>query len=132
MAKRVDIREAGRIAGKSASTIREWIKAGKVDAKKVDGKWMIDPSSLKGSGGASRKGGASKKKSGPARGGRIAELEKENLRLAERLEQERQRRERGEAELARLEDELDELEMELELRKRWGLLAPVIKALGIE
>ena len=42
----LDTKETSRLLGVSTDTIRKWIKRGKIRARKVEGRWMIERDSL--------------------------------------------------------------------------------------
>jgi len=43
---KLSIKQAAQKAGKTEQTIRNWIKAGKIKAHKVDGRWQVEETSL--------------------------------------------------------------------------------------
>ena len=44
--KWLDTKEASRLLGVSSDTVRKWIKRGKIRARKVEGRWLIERDSL--------------------------------------------------------------------------------------
>ena len=42
----IDTTEASRLVGVSPDTVRKWIKRGKIRARKVEGRWLIERDSL--------------------------------------------------------------------------------------
>lgn len=87
--ERVNIKEASRTTGKSINTIRNWIKAEKVDAVKENGRWLISVDSLKPP--STRKKSKKKDRAKRVKVDQDQELKDEMQEKLERLEAENER-----------------------------------------